>query len=219
MPPMFPHPLHPNFYSANNLFCLPECVCATKEPCHEIIAPILCEKFFTEVLRDQLHRMYTKLYTLNAVQHVPMRYEEFSQIVVFRQRFTSLKSRSHKSATIMAIWPSVTGNILTRNCTSEDIRVGLIEYFISHIPKISNTNDQPHILAKVKWYQDHPRKNWYKNSIVLSASLFNSDSEACFIPVSRIMSRCARIKQTLLFDFGSHNVNICMPIVRRIMDE
>ena len=87
-----------------------------------------------------------------------MKYEEFSQLVVFGQQFTSLKSRSHKSTAIMAIWPGVTGNILDRNCTSEDIRVGLIEYFVSHTPTINDTSDQIHILAKIKWYQDHPAR-------------------------------------------------------------
>lgn len=100
--------------------------------------------------------MYTKLYTPDARQHIPMRNEEYSQLIVFGQLFTSLKFRSHKSAAIMAIWPGVTGNIINLNCTSKDIRVGLIEYFISHKPKISDASDQPHILAKVKWYISRP---------------------------------------------------------------
>lgn len=206
------------FKYENNLFCLPQCVCTIKQTCHEIIPPVR-EKFFAELLRDKLQRVYMKLYTPDTVQHVPMRYEEFYQIVVFGQVFTSLKSRSHKSTAIMAIWPGVTGNILDRNCTSEDIRVGLVEYFVSHVPIIKDTRDQAHILAKVKWYQDHPRKNWFKNSIILSATLFSGDCEATFIPVSRIMSRCARTEQTLLFDYGSDKVNIFLPLVRRIMDQ
>lgn len=27
------------------------------------------------------------------------------------------------------------------------------------------------------------------------------------------MSRCTRIEQTISFDFGSDNVNICMPVI------
>ena len=99
------------------------------------------------------------------------------------------------------------------------MRVGLVEYFISHTPTIAGIPDQPHILAKVKWFQDHPRKNMLKNSIILSATLFDTESKASFIPVSRIMSRCAIIKQTLRFDYGSDIVNVCMPLVRRIDNE
>lgn len=54
--------------------------------------------------------------------------------------------------------------------------------------------------AKVKWYEDHPRKNWLGNSIILSATLFDTESESSFVPVSRIMSRCAIVAQSLRFD-------------------
>ena len=138
-----------------NLFCLPAAVCATKLTCHTIIPP-LREKFLSEDLRDNLHSTYSILYSSESVQHVPMRYEEFSQIEIFGQVFTSLKSRSRRSCVIMAIWPSVTGAIVNRTCNSEDIRVGEIEYFFVHIPNILGIDKQPHTFAKVKWYQDHP---------------------------------------------------------------
>lgn len=132
-----------------------------------------------------------------------MRYEEISQLEVYGKVFISLHSRSHRSSAIMAIWPNVNGSILDRECNTEDIRVGLIEYLMLHTPNIAGMPDQAHIVAKVKWFQDHPRKNWYGNSIVLSATLFDGDSEASFVPVSRIMSRCAILKKSILFDYGS----------------
>ena len=116
----------------------------------------------------------------------------------------------------MAIWPGLNGAILDRECNTEDVRIGIIECLISHTPKISGIPDQRHILAKVKWFQDHPRKNWFSNSVILSATLFEADSEASFIPVSTIMSRCVFVKQSILFDYGSDNVNVCMPLIRRI---
>ena len=198
-----------------NLFCLPACVCATKQPYHCLLPP-LREKFLPEHLRDMLKSMYVKLYSPELVQHVPMRYEQITQLDVFGQIYISLKSRSSKSRAIMAIWPGLNGAILDRECNTEDVRIGIIEYLISHTPKITGIPDQPHILAKVKWFQDHPRKNWFSNSVILSATLFDADSEASFIPVSRIMSRCAFVKQSILFDYGSDNVNVCMPLIRRI---
>lgn len=201
-----------------NLFAIPALLCATKQPGHHIFPPVR-EKFFPECIRDKLRDMYSKIYNSGSVQHVPMRYEEISQVEIFGQIYISLKSRSRKSAAIMAIWPGLTGSILERQCTTEDVRVGVVEYFVSHTPSITGVPDQPHILAKVKWFQDHPRKDMLKNSIFLSATLFDSESEASFMPVSRIMSRCAMIRQTLQFDFGSDSVNIFMSLVRRIMYE
>ena len=103
----------------------------------------------------------------------------------------------------MAIWPNCIGKIIDHNCTSKDVRVGVIEYFVSHIPIITDIQNQKHILAKVKWYDDHPRKPWFGNSIIVSSTLHTNESEATFMPVSRIMSRCARIEQMLKFDHGT----------------
>ena len=95
-------------------------------------------------------------------------------------------------------------------------KVGVIEYFVSHIPIITNIQNQEHILAKVKWYDDHPRKAWFGNSIIVSSTLHTNESEATFMPISRIMSRCARIEQMLKFDYGTDKVNVWMPLIQRI---
>ena len=106
--------------------------------------------------------MYTTLYPAELVKLIPMQYEEFNQVEIFQQIYTSSKSRSHKSTTIMAIWPSLTGKILDRSYRTEDVRVGMIEYIILHIPTIEGQKDQHYILAKVKWFDDHVRKNCLK---------------------------------------------------------
>ena len=85
-----------------NLFSLPSAVCATKQPCHHIVPP-LHERFFTEHLRDKLQGMFKRLYSPASVLHVPMRYEEISQVQVFGQVYTSLKSCSRN---LRLSWPS-----------------------------------------------------------------------------------------------------------------
>lgn len=205
------------FQYEKNLFSLPTEICATKFPFHKIALP-LHEKIFSETTRDKLYNTYSKIYSAESVKHVPLRYEEFRQLEVFGQIYTSSKCRSHRSNTIMAIWPSITGNILDRSCRVEDVRVGIIEYLIQHVPSIAGMDDKSHIFAKVKWFEDHPRKNWFKHSIIVSCTLFSSETEASFLPVSRIMSRCARTEQMLRLDYGTDKVNICIPVTRRIDD-
>lgn len=94
-----------------------------------------------------LKSMYMNLYSPELVQHVPMRYEQITQLEVFGQIHVSLKSRSSKSRAIMAIWPGLNGAILDRECDTEDVRIGIIEHLISHTPRIAGIPDQPHILA------------------------------------------------------------------------
>lgn len=168
-----------------NITSAPNAVCAIKMEFHDIIPPRR-EKYLTDSSRQHLRSMYTVLYGDKTV-HVPLRYEEFSDLEVFGTLYTSLKSRSHRSAAIMGLWPGLNGNIIIRTCNSEDIRTGLIEHFLLDIPSIDGIPDQPHIIAKVSWYEDHPRKFWMKHSIVLSATLLDCESEASFLPVSRII--------------------------------
>lgn len=55
----------------------------------------------------------------------------------------------------------------------------------------STITEFPHILAKVNWYQDHPRKLSHLSESMLSATVLELYTSASFIPVSRIILRCA----------------------------
>ena len=116
------------FLYEKNLFLPPNEICALKLPFHKIVLP-LREKFFTEGTKAHLYNTYIKLYSAEQITHVPMLYQEFNQVDIFKQIYTSSKSRCHKSTTIMAIWPSLTGEILDRSYKLEDVRAGIIEYF------------------------------------------------------------------------------------------
>ena len=147
---------------------------------------------------------------------MPLKYTEFYQIEIYGHYYSSSKSRSQRSTYIMATWPNCIGKIIDYSCTSKDVRVGVIEYFVSYIPIITDVQNQEHMLAKVKWYDDHPRKAWFRNSIIVLSTLHMNESEVTFMPISRIMSKYARIDQMLKFDYGTDKVNLCMPFIWRI---
>ena len=90
------------------------------------------EKILPEHLRDMLKIMYMKLYSPELVQHVPVRYEQITQLEVFGRIHISPKYRSSKSRAIMAIWPGLNGAILDRECNTKDVKIGIIEYLISY---------------------------------------------------------------------------------------
>ena len=69
-----------------------------------------------------------------------------------------------------------------------------------------------HLLAHVKWYQDHPQKFVLGNEIVLSATITEHMSSTSFIPVSRIVSRCVVFHTTLQLSYGEDNVCNAIPI-------
>ena len=90
---------------------------------------------------------------------------------------------------------------------------GLVTSFIDHEIKFSSNNLQSHILACVQWYGDHPRRDHLHSSIVLTSTVFDSESCACFLPITRIACRCAISSPiSLTFDYGSDNVLIAVPL-------
>ena len=73
------------------------------------------------------------------------------------------------------------------------------------------TLELSHILAKVNWYQENPRKlSRLSQGIFLSAIVLESYTSASVIPVSRIISRCT-IKDCYQ-DFGYDHVKVVIPL-------
>ena len=167
------------------------------------------------------------IYGIDRVSYVPLQYKECRQINVMGEIYTSEKSRSERSSAILAAWPSVSG-VLLRTPHEDDLRVGIVQFFILHTPHIRKdivvnatalTNvellKEPHILAKVSWLQDHPRKLMkYKNGIIMAATVYDMPSSAQYIPVSRIISHCGVIERTVQLDYGEDKVIFAIPIRR-----
>ena len=138
-----------------------------------------------------------------------------------------MKSRSECSTAVIAVWPSVNGQVLTtRQPTMENLRVGKIQFFYTHTHThththtltikddndndLSNTFELPHVTAKVLWYQDHPQKlSKFKHGTLRPTTLFDLNCYSNFIPVSRIISRCTILDCQLEFDFWNRSCQSC----------
>ena len=81
---------------------------------------------------------------------------------------------------------------------------------VVHVPPMH----QPHVLASVKWYQEHPQKYYFGNGIVLSATVPENTSCSSYIPVSRILSKCSYIHTKVKFSYGEDNVCVAIPLKR-----
>ena len=207
-----------------NILCSPKNTCALKLTHHQLVQPGR-EKFMMESERTDLQEMYNILYGAEHVDHVPLQHTQFHQIRVFEQMYTSLKSRSSRSSAIIAVWPHLSG-IVTSNTSMEDVRVGIIEHFLLHTPTLKAETDglqsyeykkEDHLLAYVNWYQDHPQKFYMSNGIVLSATVSEHQTCSSFMPVSRIISRCAILSTELHFDYGEDKVCIAIPLRRHYL--
>ena len=202
-----------------NLLCYPKHVCAARLPFHHPIPPGR-EKYLPEEARELLTEMYSVLYGLEKVVHVPLRYEQFHSVEVFNEMYTSAGSRTTRSAAIIAAWPSPGGILTSRKPSHDDIRVGIVQHFLQHTPSVKVSTDEraqttekrQHILAKVSWFQDHPQKYLLGNGIILSATVCQTSYSATFIPISRIISRCAIVKRRLQMSYGEDLLCVAIPL-------
>ena len=61
-------------------------------------------------------------------------------------------------------------------------------------------------------------ENLFRNGIVLAATITDSPSSASFMPLSRILSRCAFINNLKVkFDYGEDKVCVAMPVKRHYL--
>ena len=130
-------------------------------------------------------------------------------MTINHEEYTSSKARSQKSSAIAAKWPGVVG-IDTRG--EAPLRIAQVTSYIEH--KLTKTN-KTHMLARVRWYCDHPRRDSLHSSVILCSSVLDPESCASFIPVSRIMCRCALSSSvSMKFDYGVDNVLVAVPLLK-----
>lgn len=106
--------------------------------------------------------------------------------------------------------------ILARHCGDLPLRVGSITSFIQHNIVVDHCDSVAitHNLVRVSWLQDHPRRSFLHHSTICCATVNEPDSEACFMPVSRIAGQCAFTKTNYDFDYGKDSVVVCMPVIK-----
>ena len=188
---------------------------ATEKKYQTILSP-LTEKVFDDSEMRHLEEMYAHLYPASLYECVqPARfYEEGKQAIINKEHFISTKARSMRSAAVIAHWATSTGISHGGDC---QIRPGLVLSFIRHkttVRKLNCAADKTysHVLARVHWFQNHSRRDTYIPTLIVTSTLFDPESSATFIPISRIAGRCAYSKATVSFDYGEDTVNLCVPL-------
>ena len=72
-----------------------------------------------------------------------------------------------------------------------------------------------HLFARVSWYDQHPRQEFYPYPLHVVTTVCEPEGPASFIPVSRIVSRCAITeKQVIQFDYGEDSVYVICPLIK-----
>ena len=182
----------------NNFSCNVSMIDAEKKD-YQFLIPPFKEKYFCDSELLYLHELYSCLYPTMNIVHVSRFYKEYKKCVINCEEYTSSNSRSQRSTAIAVRWPNLS-RIDTQG--EEPPKIGHILSFIDHSIIVSSNLDhhntdstssttKSHILVRLQWYGDHPRRNFLHSSVLLCSTLFDPESCASFMPISRIMCRCA----------------------------
>jgi len=111
----------------------------------------------------------------------------------------------------MAYWP-------VENCTSTlELQVGIIKQFLKHKIKVVENDiikDITHILCRIEWYIKHPQANWYGTSAILCTNMTYATCAYSFMPIQRILHRCAYGKLEVVISprSTSEQVVVAIPV-------
>ena len=156
--------------------------------------------------------MYATLYGQDNIAHIPLRYVEYHEVKALETVFISAKSRSTRSSTIIAVWPSPSGILTSRAPSVDDVRVGKILVHNPVIKQEGTTTEFPHILAEIEWSQDHHQKFHFGNETIIAAPVIEPFSSASFMPISCILSRCAVVDKKIQMDYGEDSIRVAIPV-------
>lgn len=159
--------------------------------------------------------MYTVLYP-SVKFEVARYYKNYKKVIINNVEYVSSRCRSQRSAVVAAKWPGVVG---IDKYGEAPLRIGLITAFIDHEIVLTPTdlNCAPtslsHILAHIQWYGDHPCRDHFQSHVLLTSTVFDSPSCACFMPISRIMCQCAISSPiSLTFTYGEDFILVAVPL-------
>ena len=74
------------------------------------------------------------------------------------------------------------------------------------------------VIAHIKWFEDHPYKDKYIPTLLVSATMFVQESCVSFFLIFRIAGHCALVETCVKFDYGDDKVIICsIPLFKKLL--
>ena len=159
--------------------------------------------------------MYSLLYPTAIVTFTRF-YYQYKKLLINGEEFLCDISSSKRSSTVAAKWPNV---VNVDPYGDAPLRIAQVHYFIEHNAIVTQNGERlsvNHILAKVSWYMDHPKRDHLHSTVTICSTNFDSVLCAPFMPVARIAGRCAIARTVMKFEYGEDVVNVVVPLLRNI---
>ena len=178
--------------------------------------PPIYQDVLNAVEADELEHIYTQLYPLKSICHIPRFCYKFGRLMLAGNLIGSDMPgpNSKSSSVIMAFWCDHDSTV--QNINYNRMCVGIVQYFLKHklfyTLQDGQTKKEDHIFAFVYWKHLHENHDWFGSSATVCTNMFEPCTACCFLPVQRIAHRCAAIKMPVSFHGVVEDVFIACPI-------
>ena len=151
----------------------------------------------TELQLRHLKNMYKVLYPDAEVIIPCVSFRKSRHVYLGTDIYWSVRSRTRRSAAVLAFWHHSDGAICSFNDTYLKLKPGLVEFYLLHNVLVDREYKE-HLPAKVQWMKATNSINYFGNPIeVWYAELFELDGPASFIPVQRLKCKFVKIEKEL----------------------
>ena len=197
---------------SQNYICPVHLIDVTNKPHYKFLPPTQ-EKCFSEDDVTNLRQVYNLLYLHGEIVKLGYFYHKSKKVLINGEEYITSKCRSKRSSAVVTHWPGVLG---IDALGEAPVRVGILISIIRHSVAIKEHGinaQKNNVLAHVKWLQDHPQRHFLHNSIIIS---FENDGPINFIPLSRIITRCA-IASNIRYKFNHEESCDCfnVPLINK----
>jgi len=178
----------------------------------KLLPPVL-EGVFTSSQMERIKRVYKFLYPHTNFLHYSRFYEHSKSCIMEEEIFTA-NDCAQRTSVVTAIWPTESLHESFRSRVKE---VGSIRKLVKHKVKImtesSTIEEKYHLFCLVDWYAKHPREDWYGYSAIVCYNFTLSESDCSFMPIQRILGRCAYGKlEVIIPPRASEKLFVAIPI-------
>ena len=161
----------------------------------QLLEPQL-ESIFGSCEIEQLHSLYQQLTSQYSIEYVSPFYIRSGRASIGGDVLGStMNKRSAKSAsTIAAYWPAEGNNI--SNIDNSHKSIGRVLYYFTQsitVRRASALRSEKlqYTMACVQWMEIHPQHCLYGISAIVCSNVYKGPSLCSFIPVLRILAKCA----------------------------
>ena len=164
----------------------------------------------------KLEIIYKQLYPNKQIESISHFYTYVNKVTMNNEIIGSVFSRNKKASVIGAYWPHEGSSLECIDYTK--LLIGTIQNFIEHklIMKDSDGTmlEANHLFCYVKWLIPHPERNWFGNSVTVSYLSESDNGPMNYMPIQRVVCRCAHTSMKLDFPSGTEQVHIAIPLTR-----